>query len=183
MGKHAQSIDSQILQRVKIRGRGWVFTASNFVELGSRDAVDETLSRQSQGGIIRKLTRGTYDYPRKDAQLGSLSPSIWCRFLFDSRAGSFHIAILRLWCKSAITKDYELYLSGIVWKIFNCLQRESWNRHFYLAGHSRRIRVKSLTPRSSAFSSRPKVLVCSGVILFRGGLTPSNIMHPGTVVR
>ena len=76
MGKHAQSIDGQILQRVKTHGRGWVFTASNFVDLGSRDAVDKTLSRQSQGGIIRKLARGIYDYPRKDPQLGPLSPSI-----------------------------------------------------------------------------------------------------------
>ena len=76
MGKHAQSIDSQILQRVKTRGRGWVFTASNFVDLGSRDAVDKTLSRQSQAGIIRKLARGIYDYPGKDPQLGLLSPSI-----------------------------------------------------------------------------------------------------------
>jgi len=71
-----QSIDSQILQQVKTRGRGWVFTASNFVDLGSRDAVDKTLSRQSQGGIIRKLALGIYDYPRKDPQLGPLSPSI-----------------------------------------------------------------------------------------------------------
>ena len=76
MGKHAQSIDSQILQRVKTRGRGWVFTASNFVDLDSRDAVDKTLSRQSQAGIIRKLARGIYDYPGKDPQLGLLSPSI-----------------------------------------------------------------------------------------------------------
>ncbi len=76
MGKHAQSIDSQIVQRVKTRGRGWVFTASNFVGLGSRDAVDKTLSRQSQAGIIRKLARGIYDYPGKDPQLGLLSPSI-----------------------------------------------------------------------------------------------------------
>ncbi len=75
-GKHAKSIDSQILQRVKTSGRGWVFRASNFLDLGSRDAVDKTLSRQSQGGIIRKLARGLYDYPRKDPQLGLLSPPI-----------------------------------------------------------------------------------------------------------
>jgi hypothetical protein len=76
MGKHAQSIDSKMLQRVKTRGRGWVFTASNFMDLGSRGAVDKTLSRQSQTGVIRKLARGLYDYPRKDPQLGLLSPSI-----------------------------------------------------------------------------------------------------------
>jgi len=76
MGKHAKSIDSQILRRVKTRRRGTVFTASNFFDLGSRDAVDQALSRQSRNGTIRKLARGLYDYPRHDAQLGLLSPSI-----------------------------------------------------------------------------------------------------------
>jgi len=76
MGKHAKSIDSQILQRVKTSGRGWVFTARDFMDLGSRDAVDKTLSRQAQSRIIRKLARGLYDYPRQDPQLGLLSPSI-----------------------------------------------------------------------------------------------------------
>ena len=55
--------------------------------------------------------------------------------------------------------------------------------HGVCTGHSRRIWVKSRTPSSSAFSSRLNVLVCSGVIFFRGDLTPSNIMQPGTVVR
>ena len=76
MGKHAKSIDSQLLQRLKISRGGAVFTASDFIDLGSRDAVDKVLSRQSRNGIIRKLARGLYDYPRHDPQLGPLSPSI-----------------------------------------------------------------------------------------------------------
>jgi hypothetical protein len=32
--------------------------------------------RHSRAGIIRQLTRGLYDYPRQDPQLGSLSPSV-----------------------------------------------------------------------------------------------------------
>jgi len=76
MGKHAKSIDSQILRRVKTSRRGAVFTASHFFDLGSRDAVDQVLSRQSRNGTIRKLARGLYDYPRLDPQLGLLSPSI-----------------------------------------------------------------------------------------------------------
>lgn len=75
MAKHAKSIDSQILQRVKASGRGWVFTPRDFLDLGSRDAVDKALSRHAQGGTIRKLARGLYDYPRQDPQLGPLSPS------------------------------------------------------------------------------------------------------------
>ncbi len=76
MGKHAKSIDSQILQRVKDGGRGWVFTPRDFLDLGSRDAVDKALSRHAQSAAIRKLARGLYDYPRQDPQLGQLSPSI-----------------------------------------------------------------------------------------------------------
>ncbi|MGH7951111.1 MAG: DUF6088 family protein [Limisphaerales bacterium] len=76
MGKHAQSIDSQILQRVKAGGRGRVFTPRDFLHLGSRDAVDKALSRHAQNGSIRKLARGLYDYPGQDPQLGLLSPSI-----------------------------------------------------------------------------------------------------------
>jgi len=76
MGKHAKSIDNQILQRVKARNGGWVFTASDVLDLGSRDAVDKALSRQSRSGVIRKLARGLYDCPRHDLQLGALSPSI-----------------------------------------------------------------------------------------------------------
>jgi hypothetical protein len=76
MGKHSKSIDSQILQRVKASGRGWVFTPRDFLDLGSRDAVDKVLSRQAQSDTIRKLARGLYDHPRHDPQLGQLSPSI-----------------------------------------------------------------------------------------------------------
>ena len=78
MGKHAKSIDSQILQRVKAVGRGRVFTPRDFLDLGSRDAVDKALSRHAQSGTIRKLARGLYDYPRQDPQFGLLSPSITC---------------------------------------------------------------------------------------------------------
>jgi len=76
MGKHAQSIDSQILRRARAAAKGWVFNASDFLDLGSRDAIDKALSRQSRSGVIRKITRGLYDIPRKDSKLGQLSPSV-----------------------------------------------------------------------------------------------------------
>ena len=60
MGKHAKSIDGQILQRVKAVGRGRVFTPRDFLDLGSRDAVDKALSRHAQSGAIHERVR-----PRK----------------------------------------------------------------------------------------------------------------------
>lgn len=76
MGKHAYSIDSRILQRAKAGKEGRVFTARDFLDLGSRDAVDKALSRQSRSGSLRKIARGLYDLPRWDSQLGQLAPSV-----------------------------------------------------------------------------------------------------------
>jgi hypothetical protein len=76
MGKHADSIDSQVLQRVRARGEGHVFTPVDFLDLGSRNAVDLALSRQARTGTIRKLARGLYDLPSRHARLGVLAPRV-----------------------------------------------------------------------------------------------------------
>lgn len=75
MGKHAQSIDTQILDRIKRKASGRVFSARDFLDLGSRPAIDQTLSRHSRAGLLRKISRGLYDLPRADPQLGRLSPN------------------------------------------------------------------------------------------------------------
>ena len=75
MGKHTQSIDKKLLNRIYGHGRGWVFTPNDFSDLGSRDAVASALKRYRQSGHIRRLARGLYDYPRTDPDLGILTPS------------------------------------------------------------------------------------------------------------
>lgn len=76
MAKKLQSIDSKVLNRIARRGPGWVFTPADFLDLGSRNAVDLALSRAARGGAIRKLARGLYDSPARDAKLGQLTPSV-----------------------------------------------------------------------------------------------------------
>ena len=39
----------------------------DFIDLGSRDAVDQALSRMVAAGDIRRITRGLYDLPRLNA--------------------------------------------------------------------------------------------------------------------
>lgn len=75
MGKHAQSIDSQVTKRITSSGRGSVFTPGHFLDLGSRAAIDQSLSRQAHGGILRKIARGLYHYPRLDPKLGEVTPA------------------------------------------------------------------------------------------------------------
>lgn len=73
--KSPQSIDSRILATIHCRGSGSVFVPADFLDLGSREAVDIALHRLARKGTIRRLTRGVYDFPKKHPILGMLSPS------------------------------------------------------------------------------------------------------------
>ncbi len=71
-----QTIDSRLKTRIYGHGRGAVFTPNDFLDLGGRDAVDKALSRLTARGVIRRLARGLYEYPREHPELGTLSPDL-----------------------------------------------------------------------------------------------------------
>lgn len=71
-----QTIDSKVRSRIYGHGRGSVFTPNDFLDLGGRAAVDKALSRLAAGGMIRRLARGLYEYPREHPEIGKLSPDI-----------------------------------------------------------------------------------------------------------
>jgi hypothetical protein len=73
--KLPQSIDSRILARIHRFGRGSVFVSADFIDMGSREAIDIALHRLTRKGTIRRLARGVYDFPKKHPLLGLLSPS------------------------------------------------------------------------------------------------------------
>lgn len=68
------TITDKIYKRIRVKKRGWVFTPKDFLDIGSRAAVDQTLSRLTKQGMIRRLDRGIYDYPKQHNVLGALSP-------------------------------------------------------------------------------------------------------------
>ena len=70
------SVSKQIVKRIRGKGMGFVFTPKDFLDLGSRAAVDQALSRLTRRGTIRRLGRGLYDYPRVSPHLGPLSPPL-----------------------------------------------------------------------------------------------------------
>lgn len=59
----------------RARGRGGVFTPSDFLDVAERAAVDQALSRLVKAGKLRRLARGLYDFPKVHPQLGPLSPT------------------------------------------------------------------------------------------------------------
>ena len=70
-----QSIDSQVLAAISGRGNGSVFVPADFLDLGSREAIDIVLHRLTRKGTIRRLARGVYDLPKEHPVLGPLTPS------------------------------------------------------------------------------------------------------------
>jgi hypothetical protein len=52
-----------------------VFVPADFLDVGSRQAIDITLHRLTQKGTIRRLARGVYDFPKEHPVLGPLQPS------------------------------------------------------------------------------------------------------------
>ena len=71
-----QSIGSKILSRIYGSQGGGVFTPGDFLDLGSRSAVDLTLHRLERRKILRRLARGLYERPREHPELGTLAPDI-----------------------------------------------------------------------------------------------------------
>ena len=68
-----ESVYEKIRGQIEKRGQGAVFVTREFLEFGSRAAVDEALSRLTKEGVIRRLGRGLYDYPRTHPVFGPVS--------------------------------------------------------------------------------------------------------------
>jgi len=68
-------ITSKIKQRILGKGRGAIFAPTDFLDIGPRASVDQALSRLADKGVIRRLTRGLYDYPKQSSRFGLLAPS------------------------------------------------------------------------------------------------------------
>ncbi|MET0743147.1 MAG: DUF6088 family protein [Microvirga sp.] len=63
------------MKRARARGRGGVFTPSDFLDVAGRSAIDQALSRLTRSGQLRRLARGLYDFPKVHPKLGPLSPA------------------------------------------------------------------------------------------------------------
>lgn len=71
-------IADKIMQRVSEHDRGkWVFTPRDFLDLGSRGAVDQALSRLVKANQLRRVGHGLYDMPRMSNVLKRPAPVDW----------------------------------------------------------------------------------------------------------
>lgn len=63
------TVQGMILDRIRRQGRGKVLIPKDFLDLGSRAAADQSLSRLVKSGDILRLGRGLYHYPQINKRL------------------------------------------------------------------------------------------------------------------
>ena len=69
------SMADKVMKRVAAHHRGrWVCSPKDFLDLGSREAVDQTLLRLVKAGRLRWVGRGLYDMPRFSKVLKRAAP-------------------------------------------------------------------------------------------------------------
>ena len=73
-----ETIEDKILAKSKKCGRGSVFFVSDFISYGNRNAVNKALERLAQKGLMLRVARGIYCYPKieKIYGLGPIPPSL-----------------------------------------------------------------------------------------------------------
>jgi hypothetical protein len=67
-----KTLEDKMLSRIYGNGREWAFSQADFADLGTRSAIDSALHRREKEGLIRRVIRGIYDYPRYSELLEKL---------------------------------------------------------------------------------------------------------------
>ncbi|MEI6715928.1 MAG: DUF6088 family protein [Verrucomicrobiota bacterium] len=67
-------IKTQVLSRITTAPPSSVWTPPDFLDLGSRDAVDKALQRLVSTNDLRRIDRGLYDRPRINNLTGQIAP-------------------------------------------------------------------------------------------------------------
>ncbi len=72
---HMKSLRNKILRRMRRGPEERVWTRSDFLDLGSTDAIGMAFQRLMQAGKLRRVGRGLFGLPRRHALMGELSAS------------------------------------------------------------------------------------------------------------
>jgi len=146
-----------------------VFTPNDFIDLGSRDAIDQSLHRLTELGTIRRLARGLYYYPESHPLLGEVSPSVE--------------AVAKALATSEQTK---LQASGAyAANLLGLSEQVPAKVVFLTSGRARKVKLGKLiielrptTPRKVAAAGRTSGLVLAALrYLGKHHITPDRIAH------
>lgn len=87
------TLKSMIIQRMSQAPIGTVWTPTDFLDLGQRDAIDKTLQRMVTSGYLRRIDRGLYDQPYVNPLTHKLVPADY-RSVIDAVGRRNHVRLL-----------------------------------------------------------------------------------------
>jgi len=165
----SQSIEKSVTSRIYGRGRGGVFTPNDFMDLGSRGSIDQSLHRLTRLGTIRRTARGLYHYPESHPLLGEVAPSI--EAVAKALAASEQV-------KLQPSGAYAANLLGLS-------EQVPAKVVFLTSGRARKVKLGKLvielrptTPRKVAAAGRTSGLVLAALrYLGKPHVTPERIAH------
>lgn len=70
------SVSQRIQAKIKGMPKGKPFTTNHLINLGSRCAVDKTLARLVEKGVIERITRGVFARPKESPFVGNVMPAL-----------------------------------------------------------------------------------------------------------
>ena len=158
-----------MISRIYGRGKGGVFTPNDFLDLGSRGAVDLSLHRLTKLGTIRRIARGLYYYPESHPLLGEIAPSI------EAVAKAL-----------AANEQVKLQPSGAyAANLLRLSEQVPAKVVFLTSGRARKVKLGKLvvelrptTPRKMAAAGRTSGLVLAALrYLGKEHITPERIAH------
>jgi len=148
-----QNIDDKILAKVSKCGRGTIFFPNDFISIGETKSVLKALERMTNDGIIIRLAKGIYCYPKFDKVLGLgiLYPS------FEDIAQSI---AKRDKARIVPTALYALNKLGLSTQIpMNIVYMTDGSPRKINMGNGRSIQFKHAAPKNLSFRNELAMLV------------------------
>ena len=151
--KGMDSITSKIKQQIVSSEKGSIFFPDDFVDLGSSDAIRQSLRRLCNEGVIIRVAQGIYCYPviEEKLGLGILQPS------FDQIAE----AMAKRDCARIVPAGaYALNILGLSTQIpMNYVYLTDGSKRHVEISNGRGITFKNTAPKNLAFQSRLAMLI------------------------
>lgn len=125
----AESIEIQVVNRIKKAKRGLAFYADNFATIANAKSVNKALERLVRSGELQRVATGIYVRPVKDKIIGTVLPSV------DEIA----IAIAkRDKARIVPTGSYAMYKLGLTTQV-------PMNIVYYTSASSRKVKIGKQT--------------------------------------
>lgn len=174
MNSAAQKIGSSI----ETIGRGKIFFADDFVNMGSAENIRQTLGRFTKNEKIVRVANGIYCYPEVDDKLGLgvLMPT------FDQIANAI---AERSHARIVPTGDYALNVLGLSTQVpMNCVYLTDGSPRKVEISGGRGIIFKKTAPKNLSYKNRLAMLITSALkSIGRENVTVEQIAHIKQLLR